>query len=307
MNKKHAIAIFALVTLLMSVGAMAADIPGTISVTEKQLILSDVTVPSPLNPTTTVQFSFVLSYAEGIGQAPNGLDRFFVDIWHSTTTKTSATGDLHYSVDFYDVGGNPSWQNIEGPAGWLVASAPILFSDITLLQTYVFSLDVNFQSITKPGTWYFAIDCQIKPAAGLPNLYEEVAFVMNQYSSLLIAESSFSWGNVQHGSIDIPIADPSSGYLTMDIEVNNVYKMQVVGTDPIDASAVYFFSVANIKVSTTNDPALAQSLTTALVDLTGITFNTEIVTVQLFIWISVPEGQYQTLYTTTLSFVLVPV
>jgi len=304
-NKKLIFAVACLLLLGVAGSAMAADIVGDVSVIEKQLILSDVTVPSSVNPTDTVQFSFVLSYSAGIGQPPNGLDRFFVDIWHSTTTKTSATGDLHYSVDFIDVGSDPSWKNIGGPAGWLVASDPRLFSDIPLLQTYVLSRDVKFQSVSKPGTWRFAIDCQIKPAAGLPNLYEEVAFTVNQYSSLLIEESSFSWGNVQHGTINAPITDPESGYLTMSIAVNNRYTLQVMGTTPADG-ATHTFPVSNIKVGMSSDPSLAQSLTTALVDLNTVTFDVEVTTIQMYIWITVPEGTFFATYTTTLSFVLVP-
>lgn len=293
MNDKYVKVLIGLLIISMLAIAgnvMADDIIGSVDV--KNTILTDLNVPTT-DPTIKTPFSVALMDTNKFST----MTYAYVDIWHESVSLTAPANATHRYTTTIKIDTNSIMTN---PEGWINE-----FTRINLYQgkntSFTFEANMTLQAIAEAGTWYMRFrlrDVDI-------NLYDiNTTFTVNNYVEFSISESSFSFGDVVSGSINIPITIPTSGYLSLSISSNVLTKLQVCGTNPTDGTNS--FSVSNIKIYDADNVGVAQILTTTLTDLNSIQYKGS-QTAQVYLWISVPVGTPIGTYSFTLTVSLVSV
>lgn len=290
-NKRFLIGLTALSLLLVAGFVSANDLIGDVNVTTPHLTLSNLVIPANVNPTETITFSVDMSDVDDI------INMKYMDIivWHESVLETSPDdATSHYSAHMWKGGVGDSY-----PAGWAINATDIQPHIGETFLTY----EVNgvFSTTAKTGTWNVKMIVQEE---NMDTDTIEGTFIMNSYMNLEVQESSFSFGDVQQGMMQISISDPTNGYLTIDISCNMDTKIQVSGTDP--TKGVDSFAVSNILVYDADDVVSASLLSNSLTDLNGVVYN-GMQTAHIYLWINVPASAPIGVYTFTFTIVITAV
>lgn len=292
--KKYAIASVLIFSLLCGAGWMhsvqADTSTGSVDVVEPKLTLSNLNVPSPQNPTEEYEVTVDMDDVEDI----TVMRYMYITVWHETVSETDPNDvATHYEATMW-----------KGGISDQTPDFVINTTDIEGMtdETHItYSLNVSFQGAALSGSWTWKLVTEEEDGT-----QDEIqgTFQMNSYMSVDVVETTFDFQEVQQGMMQIPIADPTSGYLTADIVSNVNTKIQVKGTDPTDGSNT--FAVENIIINDVDDPSTAVNLTGTLSDLNGATYNGEN-TAHIYLWITVPTSVPTGTYTFTLTVSIVAV
>lgn len=289
-NRKVLLGLLMISILAVAGGVMANDIMGSVDV--KNTILTDLNVPTT-DPTVKTPFSVALMDTNKFST----MTYAYVDIWHESVLPTApADAKNRYTASIKIDTNNIATT----PAGWL--------NDYTKINTYqgtatsfTFNGNMTLQSVALAGTWTMRFRLR-----DINMIYYDInaTFIVNNYMEFSISESSFSFGNVVAGCVNIPISSPTSGYISLSIVSNALMKLQVKGTNPTDGTNT--FAVSSIKIFDADNVAGAHTLTTTLADLNSATYIGS-TGASVYLWISIPAGTPIGTYTFTLTISLVPV
>lgn len=307
---KKAILAFAVLCLLGATSAVVADTAiGTVNVVPEVPKIKDFSFPSDVDPESVTPLLFTLEYLEGLESG----DSVWVHLWRDgfaadlDYVDAPSTGDLnsHYWARWMNIIGGGWWDystssrinNVVGPDG---IDMPVIDgSDIPL------GFDIKFYGLAEYGLWHLRVG--LLYASETLVAEHSMDFDMNARLAVDILESTFDFGEVQKNNlVQIPIVNPTEGYLTIVVLSNVGYLLQLSGTDP-DNGLGDSFLVGNIVQNSVDDDVGAVPLTGILAGLNGMEAQPSGEgTFYCYLWISVPLVPVGT-YTFTLTFLVVAI
>lgn len=303
-------AMIAIAILVTSVGYALADSSiGSVTVDPEIPVIKDIAFPSSAPPGVYSTLTFTLQMRTGLEAG----SEVYVDMYSagvvpdlpwSTEPPTTISLFNHYRIAWRNSLAD-TWPYIAPSGVWAgyftTPAAPVI--DGTDVQ---FSIDVRFDELadaTNPWT----IRIAYKWDAG-PNIFETYAFDLADFLSLNIEQSTFNFGNIEQGQIEIPISDPTSGYLNLSLTSNSAYMIQLSGSDPLHSNTIDTFGVGNILQNSIDDIGSALALTGTAADLANLGPQPIGAYVHhLYLWISIPVTAPIGDYTFVLTVLLVAI
>ena len=312
-NKKLLLTVALIAMLAGCVVYVAADsASGTVTVDPEKPIIKDISFPLIATPADWLTLTFTLQYQTGLGQ-----DDLYIDFYSALAEPNLVYGSIpsitvnlfdHYRAKWINTPNDP-WKisgTGYGPDGVFQnpSTNPLpMVSDGTDIQ---FSLDVRFDELadaTNP--WTIKFHLKYGSSQSIDAFYE---FDLAAYLGLNIVESTFDFGNIEQGQVLIPISLPTQGYLSLAVQSNTAYMIQVYGSDPLFGAET--FSVSNIWHNSINETSSAIPLSLESADVANLIeqpltpIGTEDYLV-LYLWISIPIEAVLGTYTFTLTEILI--
>ena len=285
---------------------------GSVQVTEEIPIIRDIVFPLSAAPESPEPLDFVVQYGQGLSMG----DEVYIHLYSAAATPDLSCNGMpttlsdfdHYAIMWTNAAG--SWD----PSGWAnsgkfsnfraPASLPVTDgSDIPL------GLDVTFDELadaTNPWTIMIRLK-YTKPDFESGYVTETDQFDLAAYLQVNIEQSTFDFGSIEQGQIEIAISSPISGYLNITVTSNGAYRVQVSGTNPDDGEG-NSFDVSNIVQNSVNDPASGLSLSGTAGDVANLgDLPIGTATHHLYLWISIPLDAPVGTYTFTLTVTIVAI
>lgn len=303
-KKKHLLLLLC-AALLLGAGAVAADESiGTVDVVPETPSITNVVLPSSVDPEIASTLTFTLVYNTGLEDGASVWVHLYKDGYAADLDYVDApsSGDLenHYWARWFNIPDGGWWDqsdvsritNVIGPDG---PDMPIIDgSPIDL------GLDVTFHGLATYGLWHLRIG--VLYASETLSVEHDQDFDMNARVAVLFTESTFSFGDIEQGEIAIVgIQDPVSGYLTVTLTSNVPSFVQLSGTDPDDGLG-NIFSVGNIIQNSIDDSVGAIPLSGTLTNLEGIGEQPAGEYIfEIHLWIAIPVGTPISTYEFVLS------
>ena len=132
----------------------------------------------------------------------------------------------------------------------------------------------------------------------------EVNVTVQGYITATFQYTAVDFGTLTAGTTDEPAPNQANGIYNVTIDANSEFKVEASGTDFSDGAG-HTFAISNLKMDTDTsaanlDLANAKTLsTTSQVIDTNIPYTT---TVHYHgYWLSIPSGQYQATYSSTVT------